>query len=143
MSLADTVVDHVVDGLIDGLEVLREPDLRFGIGVGRRIQDGLEDADPVFHVGVGDDLPVGIGVVTLRREERRVGPERDQRAGHPERVPEIRREIGRVRDLIVGLDRRDETLGHHGVRLQGDVWRVQTVRRGIVGVGHGVIPHAV
>jgi hypothetical protein len=130
-----------VDRLLDRLQVLREPHL---LGV-LAVQHRLEDPDPVFVVRVGEN-PLGRDtlVVQIRREERRVDAERQQWAGDPDGVVEVVREVCGVRDLVVRLDRGDETLRHHRLGVQRHVRRVETHAVGTLrAVRHRVVAHRV
>ena len=108
----------IVDGILDGLEIRRETDLRWLVVPRGRIQHRLEDVNAVLHVRAPDDLLVGRVVVQFWREERSVNTQCQQRRSNPERILEIFGEVGRVRHLIVGLNRRDETLWHHRLGSQ-------------------------
>ena len=98
------------------VEVSGEIDLPSLVGV---VHHRLEHSDPSLAVPLGEHVLGGRAlVVQRRREQRRVGRQRDQRPRDPERVPEVRREVGGDRHLVVGLDRRRHRTRSDGPRVE-------------------------
>ncbi len=129
-----------VDRLRDGVEVGGERHLLGALAV----EDGLEDGDAVLVPAVPEHVLGGrVGGVQVRREERRVDAQREQGAGDPQREVVVLGDVLGAGDLVVGLDRGDEALGHHGAGARLDVGRVDGELVDAGAVGHRVVAHRV
>ncbi|PSP34118.1 hypothetical protein BRC63_09580 [Halobacteriales archaeon QH_10_70_21] len=122
------VLDDAVDGLLGRVTVPREPDLRRSIlGVHHLLVDGDALLGPALPK---QDGRIGVSVVVqLRRQERRVDADREQRACDPDCGAEV---VGQVRGppaLVVGLDGRRQAYRPGAVRLDRRAGEVEPPAR--------------